>query len=108
MVDMEFYVVECFRCTTIVLTIRFGFVCILRCAGVVSTLAGSGSAAQWDGEGVAAAFNFPAGVSVDSNGAVFVADTLNNRIRMISSAGEELGWIVAVDCGSIFDVVLRH
>ena len=32
-------------------------------------------------------FNYPSGVSVDSNGAVFVADTGNHRIRMVTSSG---------------------
>ncbi len=52
------------------------------CAGVVSTLAGSGT-----GLG----FNYPYGVSVDSNGAVYVADYGNHRIRKVSSSGGSLG-----------------
>ena len=58
--------------------------------GVVSTLAGSGTAAWADGLGTTARFNNPRGVAVASNGAVIVADTLINMIRMISSAGELL------------------
>ena len=55
----------------------------------MSTLAGSGTAAWVDGVGTAARFNNPFGVCVDANGAVFVADALNNRIRKITSSGEE-------------------
>lgn len=55
--------------------------------GSVSTLAGSGSAAYADGVGVAASFNGPRGVTVDSQGNVFVSDTQNNRIRKIGSDG---------------------
>ena len=57
------------------------------CIGVVSTLAGSGTAAWAEGVGTAANFNLPFGISVDSNGAVFVADMNNHRIRKINSAG---------------------
>ncbi len=58
-------------------------------AGVVTTLAGSGGASgSTDGFGSAARFNTPAGVAVDTNGIVYVADTNNNTIRRISPAGE--------------------
>ena len=57
----------------------------------MSTLAGWSGAAVWvDGVGTLARFSGPHGVSVDADGAVFVADANNNRIRKISSAGEEL------------------
>ena len=57
-------------------------------AGVVSTFAGSaGSLGVADGSGGAAGFNNPRGVAVDSSGNVYVADTGNNAIRKITSAG---------------------
>ena len=55
--------------------------------GVVTTLAGSGSAGNSDGSGTAASFKFPTGVAVDSAGNVFVADTDNQVIRQITPAG---------------------
>ena len=58
--------------------------------GVVSTMAGSGSASYGDGVGVSAMFNYPRGVSVDSSGTVYVGDNSNHRIRKISSSGNSL------------------
>ena len=51
--------------------------------GVVSTLAGTGTAGFADGPGPAARFNTPSGVACDGLGHVFVADKGNHRIRRI-------------------------
>jgi sugar lactone lactonase YvrE len=57
-------------------------------AGVVTTLAGAaGMAGSVDATGVAARFNLPQGVVVDSAGNVFVADTENSTIRKVTAAG---------------------
>lgn len=55
--------------------------------GSVSTWAGSGSAAFADGTGTAASFQSPYGIAVGADGAVYVADTNNQRIRKISAGG---------------------
>ena len=55
-------------------------------AGVVTTLAG-GSSGFADGTGSAARFALPSGVTVDSAGTVFVADTQNETIRQVTAAG---------------------
>ena len=52
-------------------------------AGVVGTLAGSGTAGHHDATGTEAQFNGPSGVAVDSDGNLYVADTVNNCIRKI-------------------------
>jgi DNA-binding beta-propeller fold protein YncE len=51
--------------------------------GTVTTLAGS-SAGFADGPVASAKFNRPQGVRVDSAGNIYVADTFNARVRMIS------------------------
>ncbi|MFG6486721.1 NHL repeat-containing protein [Roseateles sp. BYS78W] len=56
-------------------------------AGVVSTLAGSGSAGSTNGTGNAASFSNPCGVAVAPDGTVYVADTANHMIRKITPAG---------------------
>jgi streptogramin lyase len=57
-------------------------------AGVVTTLAGSGSQGNTDGKGSAATFKFPAGIAADSSGNVYVADTDNQIIRRITPSGD--------------------
>jgi len=56
-------------------------------SGVVTTLAGSGTAAFADGTGAAASFSGPSGVALDGIGNVYVADTTNQRIRLVTPAG---------------------
>jgi sugar lactone lactonase YvrE len=56
---------------------------------VVSTLAGqnSGFVDAPSGPGSSASFNVPTGVAVGTSGNVIVADTFNNRIRMVTPEG---------------------
>ena len=56
--------------------------------GVVTTLAGlAGANGSADGTGSAARFNAPSGIAVSSVGTVYVADTYNHTIRVISPEG---------------------
>ena len=55
--------------------------------GVVSTLAGDGTAGHLDGPAAQAQFDGPIGIAVDALGNVYLADTYNDRIRKIAPDG---------------------
>lgn len=56
-------------------------------AGVVTTIAGSGSAGESDGTGSAATFNYPFGIAIDSSGTLYIADAVASKIRKMTAAG---------------------
>ena len=56
--------------------------------GQVSTVAGDGTAGYVDGPAAKAQFNGPIGLSVSGRGDIYVADTYNDVIRMITTEGE--------------------
>lgn len=55
--------------------------------GMVTTLAGNGSAGFTDGQGASASFNLPYSIDVDSEGNIYVADQGNRAIRKITPNG---------------------
>jgi sugar lactone lactonase YvrE len=57
-------------------------------AGAVTTLAGGGGAGFRDGPAAEAQFDAPVGVAVAGDGRVFVADTYNDRVRVITGDGQ--------------------
>jgi len=57
-------------------------------AGAVTTLAGDGVAGFRDGPAATARFNGPIGVAADNKGNVYVADSYNDRIRIITPEGQ--------------------
>lgn len=67
--------------------------------GIVTTLAGNGTASYLDGAAASAEFHGPNSVAVDASGHVFVADGSNNVIREISGgmvttmAGSNAGYL---------------
>ena len=56
--------------------------------GDVTTLAGSGSSGNAEGNGTTATFNGPTGIAVDASGNVYVGDQGNHKIRMITVNGD--------------------
>ncbi len=56
--------------------------------GRVYTFAGSGKKGYLDGNAHEACFNTPSGITIDKEDNLYVADTLNNVIRKISTTGE--------------------
>jgi sugar lactone lactonase YvrE len=58
--------------------------------GIITTVAGNGDFNEFYGDGwpaIYAALNYPQGVSVDTNGNLFIADTSNQRIRKVGANG---------------------
>lgn len=55
--------------------------------GQVSTIAGSGQSGSSDGKGPAAGFSQPNGLAIGPDGYLYVADTGNNKIRVITPQG---------------------
>ncbi len=64
-------------------------------AGLVSTFAGSTEGDQ-DGTGSNAKFKNPRGIAIDASGIIYVADTGNNKIKKITTAG-----VVSTFVGSV-------
>jgi sugar lactone lactonase YvrE len=56
-------------------------------AGVVTTFAGNGTGSYVNGTGTNATFQFPSGVTVNGSGTVYISDTWNHRIRLITPLG---------------------
>ena len=63
--------------------------------GNISTFAGNGTAG-FSGDGAAATLaklNSPAGLTIDANGNVYIADTQNSRIRKVNSSDGNIGTV---------------
>jgi uncharacterized protein (TIGR03437 family) len=75
-------------------------------AGTLTVAAGSGASRYYGGDGgpaTAARLHAPAGLARDASGNWYIADSANNRIRTISSAGVMLTLAGTGDAGSAGD-----
>ncbi len=66
------------------------FVLKIPRGGQATTVAGNGASPNFGGDGgpaTSAQLNSPSGVAVDSAGNWYIADTANNRVRMVTPAG---------------------
>lgn len=55
--------------------------------GTVTTLAGNGATGSTDGAGAAATFSYPMGMALSSDGSLYVADSVSNKIRKVTLDG---------------------
>ena len=68
-------------------------------SGSIAILAGKqGQSGSADGNGENARFNGPTGIALSNNGNVYVSDTSNNSIRMITPAGE----VTTINTGAFY------
>jgi sugar lactone lactonase YvrE len=69
--------------------------------GIVTTLAGlPGVSGNVDGSGGAALFNYPCGLVADGAGAnIYVADTGNNTVRKLATAGRQVTTLAGLPAG---------
>jgi len=61
--------------------------------GIVTTVAGNGEEAGYSGDGGpanSAELNFPLGLALDSAGNIYIADTYNNRIRVVNTGSSSI------------------
>jgi trimeric autotransporter adhesin len=67
----------------------FMLLSLLSKSQIISTVAGNGTQ-SFSGDGgnaLSAAINYPGGVYIDATGNLYIADELNNRIRMVNTSG---------------------
>jgi sugar lactone lactonase YvrE len=70
----------------------------------VTTLAGNpGNSGAADGTGAGAGFFYPAGIAVDSSGWIYVADSYNHAIRLVSPTGDVTTIAGTLGAGGIVD-----
>lgn len=77
---------------------------IILSTNIVSTFAGSGTAAFLDATGTTASFNGPWGITADPSGNnLYVADSNNNRIRKIAILTASVSTVARSSTGSLIN-----
>lgn len=62
-------------------------ICKITSSGIVSTIAGSGTAGAVDGVGIEASFDYPKAIAIGKSGIIYISDSDNKRIRKINPDG---------------------
>lgn len=62
----------------------------------ILTAVGTGKAGYGDGIGIRAAFNYPTGLATDREGNLYIADTGNGCIRMVTVKGRVSTWLAGL------------
>lgn len=78
----------------------------LKNVGIVSTYAGTGNSTKntfVDGSPQTCSFNNPVGIAVDSKKNVFIADTLNNRIRVVNATTGQVSTFAGSSVSGLMD-----
>ena len=78
----------------------------LKSVGIVSTYAGTGNSTKntfADGSPQTCSFNNPVGIAVDSKKNVFIADSLNNRIRVVNATTGQVSTFVGSSVSGLTD-----
>ena len=74
-----------------------------KSTGIITTVAGTGTIG-FSGDGglaVSATFRYPYGVAVDATGNIYISDTLNGRVRMVTKSTGIITTIAGCDKGSL-------
>jgi len=73
-----------------------------KTTGTITTVAGNGQYAYSGDNGPAtnASLNYPYGLAFDSNGNMYIADTDNNRIRMVNVSTQNISTVVGTGNGT--------
>ena len=67
----------------------------MSAAGIISTIAGSGTAgsAGDGGPPTSAQLSAPDGIAVTSTGAYYISDSANNKVRKVSGSLAVVAWV---------------
>ena len=74
-----------------------------KSTGIITTVAGTGTTG-FSGDGglaVSATLRYPYGVAVDAIGNIYISDTLNGRVRMVTKSTGIITTIAGCDKGSL-------
>ncbi len=87
--------------STFAFTVRAAAQVVLPASGLISTVAGTG-VAGYNGDSIAATtaqLNLPRGVAVDTSGNIYIADSMNSRVREITASMGDISTVAGTATG---------